>query len=107
MHKLLLVEDDPALANGLTVFLEDEGFEVIHLADGRAAFTRAQHERFDALTLDLMLPGKSGEEICSGLRKLNIDVPILMLTSKNRVEEKVLGLTLGADDYLTKPFDLT
>lgn len=107
MHKILLVEDDPALANGLVVFLEDEGFEVVHFSDGRAAFNHAQHERFDAMILDLMLPGKSGEDICAGLRKLGIDVPILMLTSKNRVEEKVHGLTLGADDYLTKPFDLT
>jgi DNA-binding response OmpR family regulator len=107
MRKLLVVEDDPALSKGLEMFLVEEGFEVHCLSDGRKGFLRAASERFDLIILDLGLPGKSGEDICSELRAQEIHTPILMLTSKNRVEERVHGLAIGADDYLTKPFDLT
>jgi DNA-binding response OmpR family regulator len=106
MYKIMLVEDDPALGKGLSVDLEDEGYRVTHMSDGREAYQRLQSERFDLLILDLTLPGKSGEDICRDLRKNGHQLPILMLTSKNRVEEKVLGFGLGADEYVTKPFDL-
>lgn len=106
MQKILIVEDDPALANGLVATFRAEAFHVVHSADGLEAYRRALTEAFDLMILDLTLPGKPGEEICAGVRRAGIHTPILMLTSKNELQEKVHGLGIGADDYLTKPFDL-
>ena len=106
MQKILIVEDDPALANGLVATFRKELFHVVHEADGIDAYRQATNQAFDLMILDLTLPGRSGEEICRAVRKSGITTPILMLTSKNMVEEKVAGLEMGADDYLTKPFDL-
>lgn len=106
MKKLLVIEDDPAILQGLAAGLELEHFEVLTAADGEKGFLMAQRENIDLVILDLMLPGKNGEEICRDLRAKGINVPIIMLTSKSTETDKVVGLELGADDYVTKPFSL-
>ena len=106
MHKILVIEDDPAIAKGLTVSLKAENYEVIHRADGEKGYQTAQNEPFDLILLDLVLPGRNGEDVCSGLRALGNMTPILMLTSKKDETDKISGLELGADDYVTKPFSL-
>ncbi len=105
--KIGLIEDNRLLARSLTKGLKEEGFTVesfLRGDDGERFFLR-HHESFDLLILDLMLPGKSGEAICKSLREHHIEVPILMLTAKDTTESKVSGLMIGADDYLTKPFE--
>lgn len=105
-EKLLLIEDEPSLALTLEDRLCSEGYQVHSEADGLAGYERALREAFDLLVLDLHLPGKEGLEICRDLRRQGKDLPILMLTARGQVIDKVLGLKLGADDYLTKPFDM-
>lgn len=104
--KLLLIEDEPSLAMTLEDRLRAESYEVISEADGQAGYKRAREESFDLLILDLHLPGKGGLDICRDLRRDGKDLPILMLTARGQVVDKVVGLKLGADDYLTKPFDM-
>ncbi len=106
MKKILIIEDDPAILQGLAAGLELEHYDVLSAADGEKGFLMAQRENIDLVILDLMLPGKNGEEICRDLRARGINVPIIMLTSKGTETDKVLGLELGADDYVTKPFSL-
>lgn len=106
MNKILIIEDDPSIAKALHAALEAEHYEVVHHSNGEKGYRNAQHERFDLILLDLMLPGMNGEEICRRLRKEGITIPILMLTSKTDEMEKVTGLEIGADDYVTKPFSL-
>ncbi len=105
-RRILLVEDEPGLILTLTDRLESEGYEVASESDGNAGLKTALNESFDLYILDLMLPGKSGLDICQEIRKKEIQTPVLMLTAKGQVVDKVVGLKLGADDYLTKPFEM-
>jgi two-component system alkaline phosphatase synthesis response regulator PhoP len=105
-HRILLVEDEPGLCITLNDRLRKEGYSVEIASDGDLGFSRAEAESFDLLILDLMLPGKNGFEICRDLREHGLAIPILMLTARDQVVDKVQGLKIGADDYLTKPFDM-
>ncbi len=104
MKRILVVEDDPSIAFGLQVDLEKEGYDVEIESDGDGALQRLRKEPFDLILLDVMLPGKDGFEVCRDLRRGGSKTPIIMLTAKTREAEKVLGLEIGADDYVTKPF---
>ncbi|HLA95479.1 MAG TPA: response regulator transcription factor [Pyrinomonadaceae bacterium] len=104
--KILLVEDEEGLILTLTDRLESEGFEVVSANDGLAGFDAAISQPFDLILLDVMLPKKNGYDVCRDLRQKGISTPILMLTAKGETIDKVLGLKLGADDYLTKPFEV-
>jgi DNA-binding response OmpR family regulator len=100
---VLLVEDDTRLAALTAEYLDGHGVAVTHVTDGRRGLDEALRTRFDAVLLDLMLPGKDGLEVCRELRARS-DVPILVLTARGEEADRVLGLELGADDYLAKPF---
>ena len=102
--KLLLVEDEQRMAQALSELLRLEHYEVKHCADGTKGRDAAVTEVFDLMILDVMLPGISGFEIARQVREKGIRTPILMLTAKSEIEDKVMGLDRGADDYLTKPF---
>jgi two-component system, OmpR family, alkaline phosphatase synthesis response regulator PhoP len=104
--KVLLVEDENGLVVTLTDRLTREGYVVQSASDGKTGFSLATRERFDAIILDLMLPHSSGLDVCRDLRQRGIKTPLLMLTAKSQLLDKVLGLKLGADDYLTKPFEM-
>ncbi len=104
--KVLLVEDEAGLILTLTDRLEVEGFAVKSAADGDSGLHLALAENFDLIILDVMLPRKNGYDVCRDLRQKSINTPILMLTAKGELFDKVLGLKLGADDYLTKPFEV-
>jgi DNA-binding response OmpR family regulator len=104
MTRILIVEDEPTIALGLEDDLRIEGWHVEVIADGAAAARRARETAFDLILLDLMLPGKDGFEVCRDLRKAGLRTPIIMLTARTQEAEKILGLDLGADDYVTKPF---
>lgn len=104
--RVLLVEDEEGLVLTLTDRLKSEGFEVVSATDGKSGFELAQSEHFDLFILDVMLPKKNGYDICRDLRQKGIATPVLMLTAKGETIDKVLGLKLGADDYLTKPFEM-
>ena len=104
MTRVLIVEDDPDLAFGLQDDLKTEGYEVELVRDGLTASRRAQEERWDLILLDVMLPGRDGFEVCRDLRRAGLRTAIIMLTARAGEAEKVLGLELGADDYVTKPF---
>ncbi len=103
--RILLVEDEPGLVITVTDLLLSEGYEVESATDGITGFERASSRQHHLLILDVMLPGKNGFDICRDLRQQGFDTPILMLTAKTRVPDRVTGLKLGADDYLAKPFD--
>ncbi len=102
---VLLVEDEPGISMILTDRLDLEGYEVDSAADGETGLQKALTGKFDLIILDVMLPKKSGFEVCRTLRQNNITTPVLMLTARGNVVDKVTGLQIGADDYLTKPFD--
>jgi two-component system alkaline phosphatase synthesis response regulator PhoP len=102
---ILLVEDEPGLQLTLSDRLRSEGYEVDTAGDGATGFAKATEASFDLVLLDVMLPDKSGFDVCRDLRKAGIETPILMLTARGEVADKVVGLKLGADDYLTKPFE--
>lgn len=104
MPRILIVEDEPAIALGLEGDLAMEGYDVEVVNNGLAAVRRARESVFDLIVLDVMLPGKDGFEVCRDLRHGGLRTPILMLTARTQEAEKVLGLELGADDYVTKPF---
>ena len=106
MSKILLVEDEPGIALALKNDLTQEGYEVELARDGQIAAERARGGAFDLILLDIMLPKKDGYTVCRELRQAGNRTPILMLTAKALEAEKVLGLELGADDYVTKPFSL-
>jgi len=105
-QKILLIEDEAGLVMTLTDRLRSEGFAVESCADGESGLAKASEESFDLILLDVMLPGKSGFEVCRKLRQMGISVPILMLTARGQVVDKVVGLQIGADDYVTKPFEV-
>src|SRR5436305_414659 len=104
MARILVVEDEPGIAMGLEDDLTLEGYEVAVASDGTSGSKMARSGSYDLILLDVMLPGKDGFEVCRELRRAGLKTPILMLTAKAREAEKVMGLELGADDYLTKPF---
>ena len=103
--RVLLVEDEPGLVLTLSDLLAAEGYTVEAASDGIAGLERASGESFDLIVLDVMLPGKNGFEVCRELRQRGKDTAILMLTAKTQLTDRVVGLKLGADDYLTKPFE--
>ena len=105
-YTILVVEDDPSLARLLKQNLEFDGYRVLQALNGTEAFEKAQLTDIDLIVLDLMLPKMSGLEVCRRLRAKGNRTPILMLTAKGTTEDKVKGLKTGADDYLTKPFEL-
>jgi two-component system alkaline phosphatase synthesis response regulator PhoP len=105
-RRILLVEDEESLVLTLTDRLVSEGFVVESVTDGDSAVERGVRAAFDLILLDVALPGKNGFDVCRDLRQRGIQTPILMLTARGQVIDRVLGLKLGADDYLTKPFDM-
>ena len=105
-RRILLIEDEPALVTTLSDRLASEGYLVESAADGIAGLERAATGSFDLVLLDVMLPGRDGFDVCRELRRRGSEVPVLMLTARSQAFDKVLGLKLGADDYLTKPFDM-
>lgn len=105
-RRVLLVEDEPGLVLTIRDRLVSEGFDVAVAGDGHGAVTRATSEPWDIILLDVMLPGANGFDVCRDIRGRGVDTPIIMITARGQVVDKVLGLRLGADDYLTKPFDL-
>ncbi len=106
MSKILIVEDEPDMVTGLRDNFELEGYKVIVARDGEEGLKKALEEKPDLIVLDLMLPKMSGLDVCRNLRKSSFDAPILMLTARGQELDKVLGLEVGADDYITKPFGL-
>jgi two-component system alkaline phosphatase synthesis response regulator PhoP len=104
MVKILVIEDEPGIAFSLESDLQTEGYEVAIVGDGAQAVQRACAEAFDLILLDVMLPNKDGFEICRELRHGGLKIPIILLTAKTHEAEKILGLDVGADDYVTKPF---
>jgi two-component system alkaline phosphatase synthesis response regulator PhoP len=104
MPKILIVEDDPDIALGLKEDLKRQEYDVEIVGDGETAITRGMTGTWDLILLDLMLPKKDGYDVCRELRLAHIKTPVIMLTAKTHEAEKVLGLELGADDYVTKPF---
>jgi DNA-binding response OmpR family regulator len=104
MKKILVVEDEGSIALALEDDLRREGYQVEMAADGETASRRAQLEQWDLILLDVMLPRKDGFEVCRELRHAGLKTPILLLTAKTHEAEKVMGLELGADDYVTKPY---
>src|SRR5579864_8743376 len=104
MARILIVEDEPDIALGLQLDLRDEGHDVEVVGDGVEASSRAREPGWDLILLDVMLPLRDGFEVCRDLRRAKVRTPILMLTAKAQEAEKVMGLDLGADDYVTKPF---
>ncbi len=105
-HKILIIEDEAAISMPLRDRLESEGYEVDVAGDGLEGFEKASTGKWDLLILDLMLPGRGGLEVCRDLRGQRIATPVLMLTARDQTVDKVLGLKIGADDYLTKPFEM-
>ena len=104
--RILLVEDEPSLVLTLSDRLISEGYVVRTAGDGETGLAQAMNGAFDLLILDVMLPRKNGFDVCRDVRQQGLQMPILMLTAKGQVVDKVVGLKLGADDYLTKPFDM-
>jgi DNA-binding response OmpR family regulator len=106
MPRILIVEDEADIALGLEEDLASHGFEVETVRDGEAASRRGREPGWDLILLDLMLPRKDGYEVCQQLRQGGVRTPIIMITARTHEAEKIMGLDLGADDYVTKPFSL-
>jgi DNA-binding response OmpR family regulator len=106
METILIVEDDPTMLRGLKDNFEFKGYRVLTAADGEDGLNAALNEKPDLIILDIMLPKINGYEVCRLIRKENLDMPIIMLTAKGEESDIVLGLNLGADDYVTKPFSI-
>lgn len=104
--RILLVEDEPSLVLTLSDRLISEGFAVETATDGQTGLERALEGSFDLIILDVMMPRKNGFDVCRDIRQRGLGMPILMLTARGQVVDKVVGLKLGADDYLTKPFEM-
>lgn len=105
--RILIVEDNPRILAFLAKGLREEGYVVETAADGDSAFDKARTQGFDAAVVDVMIPGRSGFDLVRDLRAGGVALPVLMLTARDRTEDKVEGLDSGADDYLTKPFDFS
>jgi two-component system, OmpR family, alkaline phosphatase synthesis response regulator PhoP len=106
VRRVLLVEDEPSLVLTVVDRLVSEGYRVETARDGEEGLSRALRESFDLILLDVMLPLRDGFEVCRELRSRGVDVPVLMLTARGQVVDRVVGLKLGADDYVTKPFEM-
>lgn len=106
MRRILLIEDEPGIVLTLTDRLSREGYSVESAVDGESGLERATREPFDLVLLDLMLPRLSGFDVCREMRRRDIETPVIMLTARGQTVDKVVGLKLGADDYVTKPFDM-
>jgi DNA-binding response OmpR family regulator len=106
MERILIVDDQEELLSGLAVNFRREGYEVLTATQGGAGLSLALKERPDLIILDVMLPGMSGLDVCRELRRTGVETPIIMLTARSEEIDRVLGLEIGADDYLTKPFSL-
>ncbi|MGH7326513.1 MAG: response regulator transcription factor [Candidatus Rokuibacteriota bacterium] len=106
MARILIVDDEPEIVRGLEDNLRFEGYQTFAATDGETALTLAAREAPDLVILDLMMPRMSGWDVCRSLRARGIDVPIIMLTARGAEPDRVRGLELGADDYITKPFSL-
>lgn len=106
MKRILVIEDDPSISRGLQASLTEESYDVFVATDGDKGYQLVKKENIDLIILDLVLPGKNGKDIRRDLRTEGINTPIIMLTSKSEEMDKVLGLEIGADDYMTKPFSL-
>jgi two-component system alkaline phosphatase synthesis response regulator PhoP len=106
VNKILIVEDEPDMVLGLKDNFEFEGYEVLTASDGASGLERARAHKPDLVILDIMLPKLSGLEVCKTLRTEGFSMPILMLTARGQEIDKVVGLELGADDYVTKPFSI-
>lgn len=106
MPSILIVEDEPAMRLGLKDNLEFESYDVEVAIDGQEGLDKAQKGTYDLIILDVMMPKMSGFDVCKAIRKMGVMTPIIFLTAKSEEIDKVLGLELGADDYLTKPFSL-
>lgn len=104
IKKVLVIEDDISVTTGLSIYLKKVGYQVVSTFDGASGLAAAKKESPDLIILDIMLPKLSGYEVCKSIRKVNLRVPILLLTSKTDEADKIFGLGLGADDYITKPF---
>lgn len=105
-EKILIIEDELDLVKGLKMNLVDEGYEVDFALDGKEGLEKGLKGKPDLILLDIMLPGMDGLEICKELRRNKVDIPVLMLTAKGEEIDKVIGLEIGADDYISKPFSL-
>jgi two-component system alkaline phosphatase synthesis response regulator PhoP len=103
---ILIIEDELDLVKGLRMNLVDEGYNVDYALDGKEGLEKALKEKSDLILLDIMMPGINGLEICKELRQNKVDIPILMLTAKGEEIDKVIGLEIGADDYISKPFSI-
>ncbi|MCC6464691.1 MAG: response regulator transcription factor [Planctomycetes bacterium] len=106
METILVVEDDPSILRGLELNLQVEGYSVLTAADGDDGLRQAMDRKPDVVLLDVMLPKLSGFDVCRQLRKQGLTMPIIMLTAKTQEIDKIMGLELGADDYVTKPFSV-
>jgi DNA-binding response OmpR family regulator len=106
VSKILIVEDEPDMVLGLKDNFEFEGYEVLTASDGASGLERARTQKPDLVVLDIMLPKLSGLEVCKALRSEGFEAPIIMLTARGQEIDKVVGLELGADDYVTKPFSI-
>ena len=106
MTRILLIEDEAGLVLTLTDRLAREGYAVEHASDGETGLERATREAFHLVILDVMLPRLGGFDVCRELRRRGMKTPVIMLTARGQVVDKVVGLKLGADDYVTKPFDM-
>jgi two-component system alkaline phosphatase synthesis response regulator PhoP len=104
--KILIIEDEEELIKGLKLNLNFEGYDVFWALDGQDGLNKALEERPDLILLDIMLPQKNGLDVCRELREQNVTIPIIMLTAKGEEVDKVVGLEIGADDYITKPFSV-
>ena len=103
--RVLIAEDDPGVQRFVLKGLQEQAYAVDAVATGPAALEQAEINSYDLIILDVMLPGLSGFEVCRRLRELGLKIPVLMLTARDAVEDRVTGLDHGADDYLTKPFE--
>ncbi len=104
--RILIIEDEAGLRLTLSDRLQAEGYTVAEAGDGEEGLARAMRETFDLLILDIMLPKKNGFDVCRDLRQKGIETPVLMLTARSQISDRVVGLKLGADDYLVKPFEM-
>lgn len=106
MKKILIVEDDPAISKSIVDALKAENYQTMDVGNGEKGYHLAKNEKYDLIVLDLKLPGKNGIDVCRDLRSEGVNTPIIMVTVLKEELDKVLGLELGADDYMTKPFSL-
>jgi two-component system response regulator MprA len=104
--RVLVVEDEPLIAEAVARALDREGLAVDVVGDGPAALSAVEAQRYDLIVLDLMLPGRDGLEVCREIRRTDARTPIIILTARDALEDKVIGLDSGADDYVTKPYEL-